>query len=341
MRKKLMIILMILCSMSVLYGCSKKNLEINNDKSYEMVQEILGTIVSGKAYGEKSKEALEAAFERAEEIQQIMSVKSEESEISYVNSNAAKEPIKVSEELFYVVETALKYSEITEGALDVTIGKLIDLWGIGTENANIPEEIILERYKNKYNYKNVILNSKDKTIYYLNNNIKIDLGAIAKGYIADEMKVILEEANIKSAILNLGGNVITIGKKIDDSKWTVGITDPLNISNLKATVKIDNETVVTSGNYERYFEVDRRRYHHILNPFTAMPAEEGIVSTTIISENSMVADALSTATYILGVDKSLEIIESISGVEGIFITENGEVITTSGIEGKEFTRIEN
>lgn len=323
-------------------GCTNEKSNESKSIEYEKTEEILGTVVTGKVYGENSKEALEEAFIRAKDIEKIMSAKLSDSELTKVNKNAYNKEVKISEDLYFVIEKALYYSELTEGTFDSSIGKLIDLWGIGTDNEKIPEEEEINLLKGKKNYKNVVLNKENSTIRFLNEDIKLDLGAIAKGYVADEMKkIICDKYKIKKGILNLGGNVMTIGSKNENEKWKVGITNPLNIEDVLAVLKVEEKTVVTSGNYERYFIKDNVRYHHILNPDTGYPAEEGVISTTIITKNSIDADALSTATYILGKDKGLSLIESLKEVEAIFVDNEGKIIKTSGINDDIFEIINN
>lgn len=334
MRKRIISLLLLLLVL-VLVGWKNNELEVYEEKEYSMTEEILGTAITGKIIGINAEEALNKAFDRAREIEAIMSVKNEDSEISYLNKNGYKSEIKVSNELFYVIEKGIYYGELTEGAFDITIGNLIDLWGIGTENERLPDNEEISQYISLENYKNIKLNKENKSIRFLKENIKLDLGAIAKGYIADEMKrVLIDEYNINCGILNLGGNVLTIGVKSDNTLWNVGICDPFNTADIVGTIESSNETIVTSGNYEKYFVKDEIRYHHILNPKTGYPAEEGYISTTIVTENSIDADALSTATYVLGVNKAKELLESLEGVEGIFIDEDGKIITTLGIESR-------
>ena len=325
-----------------LIGCTNEKSNEGKGTEYEKTEEILGTVVTGKVYGKNSKKALEEAFLRANDIEKVMSAKLSDSELTKVNENAYKKEVKISKDLYFVIEKALYYSELTEGAFDLSIGKLIDLWGIGTDNEKIPQEEEINLLKGKKNYKNIVLNKEESTIRFLNEDIKLDLGAIAKGYAADEMKkIICDKYKIEKGILNLGGNVMTIGSKNENEKWKVGITNPLNTEEVLAVVKVQEKTVVTSGNYERYFIKDNVRYHHILNPDTGYPAEEGVISTTIITKNSIDADALSTATYILGKDKGLKLIESIDGIEGIFVDNEGNITKTSGINESNFEVINN
>lgn len=325
-----------------LIGCTNEKSNEGKGTEYEKTEEILGTVVTGKVYGKNSKEALEEAFIRAKDIEKVMSAKLSDSELTKVNENAYEKEVKISKDLYFVIEKALYYSELTEGAFDLSIGKLIDLWGIGTDNEKIPQEEEINLLKGKKNYKNIVLNKEESTIRFLNEDIKLDLGAIAKGYAADEMKkIICDKYKIEKGILNLGGNVMTIGSKNENEKWKLGITNPLNTEEVLAVVKVQEKTVVTSGNYERYFIKDNVRYHHILNPDTGYPAEEGVISTTIITKNSIDADALSTATYILGKDKGLKLIESIDGIEGIFVDNEGNITKTSGINESNFEVINN
>lgn len=340
MFKKRMFSMLLIFTFSLgLISCdSSKTLENTNkeSKSYEKSDKILGTVVSGLAYGENAKEALEKAFKRAKDIENMMSVNIKDSELSKINSQALNRKVKISEDLYYVIEKALYYANLTEGALDPTLGYAIDAWGIGTDHANIPEKSITNKYKNVKNYKNIELNDNTKEIKFLDKNIKLDLGAIGKGYVGDEMRRVLQEEGINAALLNLGGNVVTLGTKLDNEKWNIGIRNPKGDDGISASIKSSDEVVVTSGNYERYFIKDKVRYHHILDPKTAYPAENGLISTTIITKNGIDADALSTATYILGAEKAKELIESLDGIEGFFIKDNMDYVETSGLNNKEF-----
>lgn len=333
-----MICLFLFCTLGCQQDFEENKKGQNEAREYQKTEEILGTIISCKVIGENGDKGLEKAFERVREIESIMSAKLDNSELTKVNQMAAKQPITISEELYKVVETALYYAEISNGAFDPTIGRLVDLWGIGTEQAGIPDKEELEPYINRKNYKNVKLDKKESTIFFEKEEIKLDLGGIAKGYAGDEMKrILIEEFQIKSGILSLGGNVVAIGKKTDGALWNVGIANPFETSEVFASLQIVDKAVVTSGNYERFFLKDQVRYHHILDPDTGYPAENGFVSTTIYGENSMDADALSTAAYIMGKEKAVELIETLQGYEGIFISSEGEMSKTSGIKEDFFT----
>lgn len=330
--KRFIVLLLSLLSISLFISCGKSGIY---EESFKM-EEIIGTVITVEAYGISSNKAVEKAFDRAKELEEILSVEIESSEISKVNSTAYKEEVHLSDELFYVLKKSLYYAELTEGAFDPTIGILIDLWSIGTEKAKIPDNNDIDSYKNNKGYKKVILNEKNKTVKFEDKDIQLNFGAIAKGYIADEMKkVLIDEFNIKSAILNLGGNVVTIGNKESGEPWKIGICNPINTYEISGSVEVEGKTIVTSGNYEKYFEEDGVRYHHILDPSTGYPSKNGCISSTIITENSIDADALSTAVYVLGTEDGKRLIESIDGVEAIFINEDMSIEKTSGCNSSE------
>lgn len=308
-----------------LIGCDK---EVEREKT----EEVLGTIVTIKACTNKGDAPLEAAFDRAEELEMILSANNADSELSQMNQKAYKEEVKVSDELFYVVKKGIYYGEITDGAIDISIGKLIDLWGIGTKAARVPKEAELAPYIGQNGYRKIELKEEKKTIHFLDKNVQVNLGAIAKGYIADEMKkVLVEEYDVQHAMLSLGGNIVVIGDKADGTKWNVGIADPLDTQSVKASFSITDKTVVTSGNYERYFEQNGVRYHHILDANTGYPSDSGLISTSILTNNSIDADALSTATYVLGEKRALQMIEKVEDCEVVLIREDGSTVTTMGV----------
>ena len=317
-------------TISLLSSCQKKVNTANR------TEEVLGTIITGTIYGTQNEDqlmtALDAAFDRATELEAIFSAKLPDSELTIVNESAFSAPVKISKELYTVLESSLYYATLTGGAFDPTLGNLIGLWGIGTENAAVPDSESLEAYINQRNYENVVLDKNEQTVFFTSDDFSLDLGAIAKGYVADEMKRILEENyDITSALLNLGGNVITIGSKTDGSPWNIGIANPDEPTSSITTISITNQTVVTSGNYERYFEEDGIRYHHILDAATGYPADNGLISSTIITDSSIDADALSTATFVMGLDASMELIEALDNVEAIFITDEGKILSTEGL----------
>ncbi|MCB2340705.1 FAD:protein FMN transferase [Clostridium estertheticum] len=308
----------------------------NNKKSY-IVREFysLGTSNQLKAYGKKATKAIEESIIKVCEIDNKMSVFKNASEISKINTNAGNKPQIVSNDTYYVIQKAIKYCRLSEGAFDITIRPIVALWGIGKEGQQIPSSNEIKEKLKIVNYKDIVLDKNDRSIFLKNKKQEIDVGGIAKGYAADEVKNVMIKNGIKSALINLGGNILTLGTKVDGTPWSVGIQDPFKTrGEFALTISVINKSVVTSGNYERYFEVEGKRFHHIINPSTGDPSESDIVGATIISDNSIDGDGLSTGVYIMGVQKAIKLIEEIEGIDAILITKSKEIYVTSGIEGK-------
>lgn len=262
-----------------------------------------------------------------------MSAFKENSEISKINLSAGVVPEKVSKDTYFVVKNSIKYSKILEGTFDPTIRPLVKLWNIGAEKEFIPKKINIEEALKFVNYNDVILYENNYSIMLKNKKQALDVGGIAKGFAADEVRDIFYKHNIKSALIDLGGNIFALGSKADNTPWKVGIQNPLKPRGEHVGIlSVKDKSVVTSGNYERYFMKDGKRFHHIIDPKTGYPSQSKIISATIISDNSIDGDGLSTGVYILGIDKALRIIEEIQGIEAIFITEDKEVYITSGIK---------
>lgn len=299
----------------------------------EKTQLMLGTVISASAYGDNAASALDLAFDKVDEIDKKMSRYRTGSEVDLVNQNAGIKAVKVSPETFYVIEKSLDYARQTDGAFNPLIGELVDLWAIGTENEKVPDEEEISRLLPSLDYNYLDLNKDSHMVRLTSDKVKLDLGAIAKGYAADAMRDVLLEEGINSALLNLGGNVIVIGNKPDGSPWAIGVQDPLGSERgeIVGIVNSIDTSVVTSGHYERFFESDGNIYHHIFDPFTGYPAEKGVISSTIISPSSIDADVLSTSIFVLGKDRGLELIESMPNAEAIIITEDLHVYTSSGI----------
>ncbi|NLI90005.1 MAG: FAD:protein FMN transferase [Epulopiscium sp.] len=299
----------------------------------EKTQLMLGTVISASAYGENADHALDLAFTKVDEIDKKMSRYREGSEVDLINQNAGIGPVKVSPETFYVIERSLDYARQTDGAFNPLIGELVDLWAIGTENEKVPDKKDIDNILPSLDYNYLKLNKDSYMVELTSDKVRLDLGAIAKGYAADVMRDVLLEEGIDSALLNLGGNVIVIGRKPDGNPWAIGVQDPLGSERgeIAGIVNSIDTSVVTSGHYERFFESDGKRYHHIFDPFTGYPAEKGVISSTIICPSSIDADALSTSIFVLGKDKGLELIEATADAEAIIITEDLLVFTSSGI----------
>lgn len=306
-----------------------------SQKMHEAIRSgyVLGTLINLRAYGNVPEAAIDKAFEKLNDIDDKMSAFKENSEISRINLSAGINTQVVSDDTYFVVKKAVEYSKILEGTFDPTIRSLVKLWGIGTKEEKIPQRSEIDKALKLVNYNDVILEESNSSIKLKQEKQALDVGGIAKGFAADEVRNIFIKHSIKSALIDLGGNIFALGNKIDNTPWRVGIQNPFKPrGEFIGILSVVNKSIVTSGNYERYFMKDGRRFHHIIDPKTGYPSESKIISATIISDDSIDGDGLSTGIYILGVEKSLSIIESIEGVEAVLVTEDKKVYVTSGIK---------
>lgn len=306
-----------------------------NNKQAPVIKEfyVLGTIIQLKVYGNMAQRAIEEAIEKLNDIDDKMSVFKAESEISNINKKAGNYYQEVSKDTYFVLKLAMEYSKLSEGAFDPTIRPVVGIWGVGTDNPMIPNKEEINDKLELVNYKDIILNEEKSSIKLKYENQGIDLGGIAKGFAADAVKNIFLKNEIKNAIIDLGGNIFALGNKPGGMLWNIGIQDPLSArGEYVGVISVSNKSVVTSGNYERYYIKDGEKIHHIIDPRTGYPSCNGVISATIISDNSIDGDALSTCTYVLGLEKGINLIEAIKGCEAIFITANKEIYVTSGIK---------
>ncbi|WP_434305766.1 FAD:protein FMN transferase [Clostridium botulinum] len=326
--KYVTILLLCICLPLVFVGCDSKSEEPVSRETY-----LMGTIINIKAYGKNADKAVQASVDKISDIENKMSLNISTSEINKINKNAGIAPVKVSKNTFDVVKASLIYSEKTKGSFDITVEPLVSIWGIGTDKARIPSKDEINNALKLINYKDVVINEKESTIMLKRKGQAIDLGAIAKGYTADELKKVLLNHNVSSAFLNLGGNVYVLGNKPDKTPWKIGVQNPLEPrGDYLGIVSVSDKSVVTSGNYERFFERNGKRYHHIFDTNTGYPAEKGLISVSIISDKSIDGDALSTSVYTLGLDEGKKLIESLKDVEAVFVTNDKKVYTTSGLK---------
>ncbi len=333
-KKKFIISIIILIIISSLILLEKN---ISSHSTHTEV--LLGTVVNISVYGENSKEAVEEAFVIIRDLESKMSLNIKESEVNMINDNAGTSAVKVSEDTFEVIKESLKYSIISDGGFDITIAPVTQLWGIGSENERIPSQSEIDQALMNVNYKDVELNKP--YIKLKSKGMKIDLGAIAKGYVADKVFKKLKEMHIENGIIDIGGNISLFGSKSDKNPYDIGIQDPFRKRGLHfAKIFLEDQTVVTSGTYERYFEKNSVKYHHIISPFSGYPINNSIESVTIISKNSTAADGLSTACFSMGINNALKAIEGIKNTECIIVDSNKKVYLSSGIKDFKITNKE-
>ena len=312
-------IILLLCAL-FLSSCAKK------DEKYSDSRIAMGTSVTITVYDKEDREYLPGAFDLIYEIERKISAKTLNSYISKINEKAGLEAVQVPEDVFKLIEYSLWISKETGNLFDPAIGALSEIWGIGSDSPKVPSEDEIQRVLPLLDPNDIVLDGSNNSVFLKKEGMKLDLGGIGKGYAADMVKEYLKSSGVERAIVNLGGNIYALGGKTDKDDWKIGISNPKNPTQYIALVDARDETVVTSGGYERYFEEDDMVYHHILNPKTGYPYDSNLLSASIITDQSILADALSTAVFAGGREIAGEISEKF-GVAIIIYTEDKELIT--------------
>ncbi len=294
---------------------------------------VLGTVCSIRILDGGSEKALDAAFARLREIEASMSANAAGTVVAAINAAAGEAPVAAPADVRFVTGKALWYAALSRGAFDPTIGPIVKLWNIGLDGERVPAPEEITAALPLVDYSSVRLDDEAGTVFLPRRGMLIDLGAIAKGYAADEVARVLLEKRVKGAVIDLGGNVKVIGKKPDGSKWRIGIQNPFDDrgAHIGIATLEGGATVVTSGVYERYFiGDDGEHYHHIFDTKTGYPVRNGLVSVTIITSSSIDADGLSTTLFSLGLKEGMALAESLEHVEAVFIDEERRVYMSSG-----------
>ena len=291
---------------------------------------VLGTVCTVNLFEHGTQELYAEIFNALHDVENLMSANSTTSELVLVNNNAGISSVQISEETYTVIEAALKYAKMTNGAFNPAIGPLVKLWAIGTDSAAIPSGVEIERTSKLCNWQNVLLSQK-KDGYFVfleKEGMALDLGGVAKGFAADKTVAILQGHAIPTAMIDLGGNIYACGEKLSDVPWRIGIKNPFDSTGEPiVALSVHDASVVTSGVYERFFEQDGVRYHHLINTATGRPQDNELMSVTIVAKSSMQADILSTAVFILGKEAGLKLLEQIN-ISGFCITRNKEIYAT-------------
>lgn len=304
-------------------GCTPKTAVYSNNNLF------FDTVITITVYDPDHVDYIQDCFEIAKKYEDMLSRTVANSDVSKIN-HANGEFVTVNQETIELLEIGLTYCELSNGAFDITVGALSDTWNFKENTGTIPSDAQIHTALETVGYKNIVI--EGNTVALTNPNTQIDLGGIAKGYIADQMKDYLEEQGVTSAVINLGGNVLLVGNKTDGSKFQIGIQKPFTETGTAlAAVDIADCSLVSSGVYERYFELDNTIYHHILDTNTGYPIHNGLLGVTIISEESVDGDALSTTVFALGLEDGMNLIESLENTEAIFVTDDMETVLSSGI----------
>ena len=313
--------------LAVLFLCTGCSGEKTPPKLSE-VGFYLDTVITLTAYTE-DKQILKDALQECGRYEQLLSRTVEGSDVWRIN-HADGKPVEVSDDTITILQCAKKISDLTGGAFDITIAPVSTLWNFTSGEPVLPDAEVIERAASLVDYTQL---KTDGNTVTLPKDMMIDLGGIAKGYIADQIKAYLEKRGVKHAILSFGGNIVGIGTKPDGSEWKVGIQDIDKPTGEHMLVSMNRGgSTVTSGIYERGFTMDGVRYHHLLSSDTGWPVQNELASVTIFSDSSMEGDALSTAAFVLGTEEGMKLIESLDGIEAVFIAKDRTVTGTSGAE---------
>ncbi len=317
---------LLLLALAAFSGCGQKQEPVTKHGFY------FDTVIQITLYDRKYEPLIDDCFSMAEEFEQKVSKTLSGSEI-YALNHAEGAPVSLSEDTLSLLQTGLAYCEKSGGSFDITIGALAELWDIKNNPGTIPEPDQIAAALATVGYENILLSGR--TAALANPDTQVDLGGLAKGYMADRMKDYLNEQGVCEGFINLGGNVLALGPKKNGQPYTIGIQKPFADPGVSLlSVEISDGTVVSSGVYERYFQKDGKLYHHILDPSTGAPFENGLLSVTIFCPRSVDGDALSTTCFSLGAQEGLSLVESLPDTEAVFVTEELELLFSSGMGTK-------
>lgn len=299
------------------------------DKSESRDIFAMDTYMTLTAYGKNAKKALDEAVDEINNIEQLVSTGIDSSEVSQINKNGKG---SVSETTGYLIKRSKEIYDSTNGVFDITIYPIMQAWGFPTENYRVPGKKELKKLRGLMGADHVLYDEKKQEVILNKEGMKIDLGGIAKGYTSSKVMDIFKENGISSAVISLGGNVQTLNGKPDGSDWRVAVENPADTGSYIGVLSIKDKAVITSGGYERYFKQDGKTYHHIIDPATGYPADSGLISVTIVSDDGTLADGLSTSLFIMGEEKAAQFWRKNSDeFETIMETADGKLYVTEGI----------
>lgn len=292
------------------------------------------TVVSDS--GDVAEKAIDKAFEKIKRLDGLINFFSEKSELSSINSNAGVSPVKVSPETLDLIEKAVYASEKTEGAFDATIGPVITQWNFSDAAAQkVPDVELIKEKRRLVNYRKITIDRDRETVYLTEKGMLLDLGGIAKGYAADAAVEELKKQGIISGLVAASGDIRAFGLKPGDKGWMIGIRNPRakgKDDEIMATIELKNMAISTSGDYERFFIKDGKRYHHLIDPKTGYPSDR-CRSVSVMTADGVYTDSFATAVFILGKDRGMQVLQKM-GFEGIIVDNEGKVHMTEGLRGR-------
>lgn len=321
------LIAVILSFVLLLSGCSA----FSGKRDLTYTDTLFDTVISVQILDPANEDVIKGVEKLCKEYDKKFSKNNKDGEIYKIN-HAKGKPVKVSDDTITLIKKALYYSHLSDGIFDITIGAVSNLWDF-KEAKKVPSAKKINAARKTVNYKNIVIS--DNTVTLTNKKTQLDVGAIAKGYIADRIKDYLQDEGIKHAVINLGGNVLTIGTKPDGSEYNIGIQKPFDKTGQPITsVKLTDKSIVTTGIYQRYFKKGDEIYHHVLNPKTGRPCKTNLYSVSIITDSSLTADALSTICCLMGYKDALDLINRLDNVDAVFITKNNDIRYSANFSNK-------
>ena len=301
------------------------------ENRHEATTFAMDTVMSFIVIDEDGDELIIDAEQEIRRLENLLSITLENSEISKLNAAAGKEPVELSNDTMILLEAGKNLGTGTGGAFNIAISPIVKAWGFTEEEHHVPTREELDALLPLTDASDVVFIDAS-TAYLQKEGMAVDLGGITKGYASDKVASLLKGKGVESAIFSLGGNVYGIGTKPGGEKWEVALANPLDANDYCGLISVEDCAVVTSGGYQRFFEENGKKYHHIIDPVTGYPAESGLLSVTIICESGTEADVLSTALFVMGLEDALEYWQKYGGFEAIFVTEAGEVVATEGAD---------
>ena len=317
--------LTVLCA-ALTAGCSQKQPYTHDSFTFD-------TFVSFKIYdidgNSTAEEICKGASGLLSALDNTLSRTKSDSLITRINDNAYSSAVEVDQATYNLLKSCADLSDLTDGAFDITLGDISDMWGFGKENAVKPDDAELKKLAGRKNYENIVFNADEQTVAFSADGFSIDLGAAAKGYAMDAMDYYLRNSGVTSAVVDFGGSILTIGDNNGES-WNITITADETNSPV-GTLKVNEGYIATSNGAKRFVEYDGVKYHHIIDPDTSYPADSGVKSCTVYSGSGLISDALSTAFFVMGADKTAEFYSKYNIAEYIITLTDGTIITSDGI----------
>ena len=332
------VIILIVLSFLGMAGLDLQNVFGGGMSQYNYEHMMMDTFVTISIFTDEGKdkadEASRKTFEEMERLEAMLHRKTEGSDVWIINKNAGISAVSVNKITFELIQKGIKYGEVTKGAFDITIAPLMDLWGFGEEESIVPSQSQIEEMLQLVNYERIVLDESALEVFLEDKDMALDLGGIAKGFIVDRGMEVLMENGIDKAFLNAGGDIRLKGGKPGDEPWVVGIKNPRDeegLQPLTGKISLFDSAVVTSGDYQRYFEESGRRYHHIIDTADGYPSDK-LLSVTVIHNDALDADVLSTAIFVMGKEEGLKLIEDLVDAEAVIITPEMEIFYSDGLE---------